>query len=210
MAVWRTGVKWGVPLLTLATACTRAEPPREAQSSPPDGDTDVFEVAVPRDPPALELRPMEFSEGGLALHLVDAAHSTHAWDVGGALTQTIPLGPDHTLAIVVRVGEGEGLAAFRRDRKEREGIVFRRRSSAKVCGAGSSKLEASEPSRFYECVEFVDAPSAPMSVPAETTVALQFRVGELDAIATWSVPTDLRDRYLALETKFFESIRCPQ
>lgn len=183
-------------LLCVALGCARAEPPAPKSDVPAVSDIDA---------PALAMHRVEHAEGGMHLHLVDVPHQIHAWDVGGVIIQHVPLG-EHALRIVVRAGEGESLASFRRDHPRGK---YSRVRETSVCGGRASRLELQIPEELIECIEYADGrPSSPGWIPATTIVAVQFQSGDLDVVATWEISTELRDRYRAQEEQFFASFQC--
>ena len=185
-------------------ACARAEPP-------PDPPAEVLEELL-QGPPmvsdtVLTMRHVRFEEGAMELDIVDAPHDTVAWDVGGVLLQTVPLGETGGLRITVRAGEGESLASFRRDY---EGGSIAPLPATRTCGTRARRLIVREPEQFIECIEYADGrPSEPGYIYAETTIAHSFPHGPLRVVATWGIPTDLRNQYRDQERHFFASLHCP-
>lgn len=156
--------------------------------------------------PALRMKRLRFPEGALRFEVVDHDHEVHPWDEGGVFWQWLPLGGDHALRIVVRVGRNESLDGFRRDHGHAK---LSAEEPMTVCGRPARRLVASHPEEHITCIEYADGrPSSPGYHPAETTVVVAFEHRDLGVTATWRVPTDMRRQYRALEDRFFASITC--
>ncbi|MCA9691853.1 MAG: hypothetical protein R3A51_20015 [Nannocystaceae bacterium] len=196
---------WPFGLLALALACANAERSQSGDDDPLPPPTPRVE-APPGPTAALTLRAVSFAEGAMQLELVDAPHDTHAWDQGGVLSQTVALGDADVLRILVRAGEGESLASLRREHPRAAEADLK---PGRVCDGVARRLELREPEEIIECIEYADGrPSAPGYTPPMTIVAQEFRSGPLDVVATWELPTALRERYRDEEARFFASFRC--
>ena len=198
----------------LASACARAEPPPPppVDVGDPPGSGAVVEPADESSPTAkLQLRRVHFEEGTMAVDLVhDVPHSTHAWEVGGVLSQTVALSEsrDDVLRILVRAGDGESLDGFRRDHDGPD-YAYAPVVHDEICGRPARRVEVSRPELFIDCIEYADGrPSEPGYDPAITIVAQAFEYGDLGVVATWELPTALRERYQVEEERFFASFRC--
>ena len=212
-------------------ACTSAEPVEQPVPSPepvvqgaeqpervaeePEREVELErEVEVPEPPvelasegPTLALRPQHFEEAALRLQILDQAHSTHAWERGGVLSQTVMLEPDHVLRVLVRVGEGESLDPIP---DYRPSVEFETPEAIELCGRPARRLVGHSPARRIACIEFADGtPSRPGYDAAQDYVIVGFEHGGLGATAEWSVPTRYRELYRPLEQAFFAQLGCP-
>lgn len=152
------------------------------------------------------MKRVRFDAAGLALDLLEAPHSSTAWDVGGALSQTVWLTDQDVVRIVVRAGEGESLASLRRDHPDDTAHPL---AATRTCGVRARRLRIDEPEEFIECIEYADGrPSSPGYFPATTTIGQSFSHGDVQVLATWDISTQLRERYRAQERRFFASLAC--
>jgi hypothetical protein len=188
-------------VLVLTVACASAEP---STLPPPVRAPDPHTVTGP----PLPFKHVRFAEGSMEIDLLDVPHHMHAWDVGGVLSQTVTLGDDDTLRILVRAAEGESLDGFRRDH-DRDGAKFSRVNYEPICGRRGQRLEIHTPEVFIECIIYTDGHSAPGYIPATTAVAYAFEHGDLDVVVSWEIPTAKRETYREDEQRFFGALRCP-
>lgn len=159
-------------------------------------------------PPKVHLtwRRARFTEGQMELSLLEGPASTHPWDRGGVVGQSLRLGDNETLDLLVRAGDGETLASLVREHRDAEVSDV---DSIEICGRPAERIEVHTPEQFIECIEYADErPSSPGYIAAETTVAVHFVHRGLDVIASWRVPTALRDDYRADEARFFAGLHC--
>jgi hypothetical protein len=210
----RLSLSAALATLTLGCQASPLAPHREEPSVliPFADDTSTPDAVMPAPPPdvdpgpTLTMKDVRFDEGDMQLSIIDAAHTTHAWDRGGVLTQTVPLVEDRALRIVVRAGVGESLDGFRRDHDEAE---LTDGESGTICDQPATRLVAHEPEQHITCVIYADGrPNSPAYIPAETSVVAAFQRGGLGVTAEWEIPTDMRAQYLTLEKRFFASLRC--
>ncbi len=197
-----TARRWRVLSLALLLGCGASnEPPK-----------DVAPLDHPSDPSPtisqIDWKPIRFEEGRMSLDVIAAPYGTHKWDRGGVVSQTVRLDEDSRLSILLRAGEGEGLASFRRDHRGKDN-KFSAVTEDRVCGRTSKRLELSEPEQHIECIMFADGrPNSPGYISASTTVVHHFQHAGLDVVASWEIVTKLRERHRADEQRFFASLRC--
>jgi hypothetical protein len=200
-----------VLVLVLGTlACTSPTTPERADV--PKSNPEVREAASPvvapvMEGPKLALVPLRFEEAAMNLKILDQPHDTHAWERGGVLSQTVVLDADAVLRVVVRVGEGEGLA---HELEMRPRVEFDPPRQIRLCDRPAQLVVGHSPEQHIECIEFADGtPSRPGFIPAQTDVLVGFEHEGLGATAEWSVPTSYRELYRPLEEEFVTSLACP-
>ncbi len=197
-----------VVFVALLVGCQN--PPHTPSDPLFDSAPNTRAASAPRPTPKtgpLRWQRVQFEEGMLTLDIPAGQHRTHPWDVGGVLTHNVRLDSDHFISVTVRASEGENLDSLRLDYPGNDN-TFSEVTRTRACGQQASRVMITRPEKHYECIEFIDRPSAPGWTPAQTTIAQHFKHGALDVIARWEVPSQLRARYRADEKRFFASFNC--